>query len=187
MPTLEQLFILPLETAGIRYMVSGSVASIHYGEPRLTLDVDIVLALEPPQVAQLGPIFPAPEYYCPPVDVVQIETKRPQRGHFNVIHIASGLKADMYPSREHPLFAWAMSSRRRVRAAAGGLEIWLAPPEYVVLWKLAYFSEGGSEKHLRDIRSILAVSGPSMELDLIDRTAATQGLKPAWEAAILKT
>jgi hypothetical protein len=42
----------------------------------------------------------------------------------------------------------------------------LAPPEYVILRKLEYHREGGSEKHLRDIRAMLAVSG-----DLLDRPA----------------
>ncbi len=42
-PDLFGLFVRPLHESGLRYMVSGSLASIYYGEPRLTMDVDLVL------------------------------------------------------------------------------------------------------------------------------------------------
>ena len=182
MPTLEELFIRPLEGTGIPYMISGSVASIHYGEPRLTVDVDVALMLAQAHIGAVGRAFPEPDYHCPPSDVIQIEVKRTQRGHFNVIHLPTGLKADMYPSHEHPLFTWALENRRRVRSESDNLELWLAPPEYVILWKLAYYAEGGSEKHLRDMRSMLAVSGSSMDLNLVARTAIELALGSAWEA-----
>ncbi len=58
--------------------------------------------------------------------------------------------------------------------------ITLAPPEYVIVRKLEYYREGGSEKHLRDIRAMLAISG-----DLLDRPAlldwiARLGLETEW-------
>jgi len=42
-PELSLLFIRPLNRIGVRYLVSGSVAAILYGEPRLTHDVDFVV------------------------------------------------------------------------------------------------------------------------------------------------
>jgi hypothetical protein len=52
------LFLRPLNRAGIRYMIGGSVAAIFYGEPRLTHDVDIVVVLTAPDIRQLPHIFP---------------------------------------------------------------------------------------------------------------------------------
>jgi hypothetical protein len=178
-PDLISLFVAPLEAVGISaYMISGSIASIEYGEPRATLDIDIVLLLASEQVAQLAGLFPAPDYYLPPEDVVYLEIQRPARGHFNIIHVPSGLKADCYPSRSHPCLSWALSHRRRVRLM--GIDVWMAPPEYVILWKLEFYREGREEKHLRDIRGILQVSGEELDRTFLEENIAALGLREGW-------
>ena len=77
------------------------------------------------------------------------------------------------------MHAWAFRNTREY--VIGENTIKLAPPEYVIVRKLEYFREGGSEKHLRDIRAMLVVSG-----ELIDRTALLEwvgrlNLKTEWE------
>ena len=74
----------------MRYMISGSVATVHYGEPRLTLDIDLVLHLEPGDAERFPEIFPSKEYYLPPPEVLAAEISRPTRGHFNIIHVETG-------------------------------------------------------------------------------------------------
>jgi hypothetical protein len=178
-PDLIELFLAPLKAAGIdRYMVSGSVAAIEFGEPRATLDVDVALFIEQEAVGGLLAAFPEPEYYCPPRDVIASEIARPSRGHFNVIHLSSGLKADFYPSRNHPLFGWAFENRRSLPLS--GHDVWFAPPEYVILWKLEFFREGAGEKHLRDIRGMLAVSTGEMNLDFLTEWADKLCLNSFW-------
>lgn len=178
-PDLIELFVAPLEAAGITdYMISGSVASIEYGEPRATLDIDLVLLIDAARCAELAPLFPEQGYYLPPVEVIQIEIGRPSRGHFNIIHIPSGLKADCYPSRNHPCLEWALRHRRRRRLAH--CEAWFAPPEYVILWKLEFFRESHEEKHVRDIRGILAVSGEEIDMDFLHHAAAHLHLEDEW-------
>lgn len=59
-PDLLTLFVRPLEELGIRYMVSGSVASTLFGEPRMTHDVDLVAFLDEDAIAALGPVFAPP-------------------------------------------------------------------------------------------------------------------------------
>jgi hypothetical protein len=178
-PDLISLFVAPLEEAGLdSYMISGSVAAIEYGEPRATLDVDIALVISLSQIARLQDLFPSPAYYTPPHEVLELEIQRPARGHFNVIHIASGLKSDFYPARNHPLFPWALAHRHRVEIS--GIAVWLAPPEYVILWKLEFFREGGEEKHLRDIRGMLAVSHDRIDRSLIEQTVNMLGLQTPW-------
>ena len=86
-------------------------------------------------------------------EVVAIEAGRAFHRHFNLIHAATALKADIYPAGADPLHAWALARRQAV--SVSGEPVWIAPPEYVVLRKLQYLREGGSEKHLTDIRAIL--------------------------------
>jgi len=169
-PDLISLFVVPLNRLGLEsYMISGSLAAIEYGEPRLTLDVDIALLLPESRVDQLATAFPEPDYYCPPADVLASEINRPNRGHFNVIHISSGLKADFYPSQNHPLFEWALANRKRIQIREN--RVWLAPPEYVILWKLEFYREGAGDKHLRDIRGMLAVSADQIDLPFLNEWA----------------
>jgi len=70
-PDLIALFIGPLEDAGIdSYMISGSVASIQFGEPRVTLDVDVAISMTAEEAQRLPHIYPTPAYYCPPVEIL---------------------------------------------------------------------------------------------------------------------
>jgi hypothetical protein len=178
-PDLSLLFIRPLNQSGIRYMVGGSVAAILYGEPRLTHDIDFVTFLRFDDIARLRDTFPSSEFYVPPADVIAAEIAREPTGSFNVIHADSGFKADFYTTGRDELQAWGFRHVRRMQFR--GEPIVVAPPEYVIVRKLEYFREGGSEKHLRDIRAMLAVSG-----ELVDRTALNdwiqrRGVAKEWE------
>ena len=113
-PELSLLFIRPLNQIGVRYLVSGSVAAILYGEPRLTHDVDFVVFLRPEDVSRLREVFPANEFYVPPPEVIHAEIARERRGHFNVIHMDTGFKADFYPAGHDEFHAWAISHTRRM-------------------------------------------------------------------------
>jgi hypothetical protein len=84
-------FLRLLDAADISYMVTGGVAAIMYGEPRLTNDVDVVLALRQGDASRLTTAFGSPEYYVPPLEVVAEEAARPRRGHFNLVHIDTAL------------------------------------------------------------------------------------------------
>ena len=94
---MEQHELLALATAALErlhvpYLVTGSMATIFYGEPRLTNDIDIVAKLRPEQVRPLVQAFPAPDFY---VSDAAITDALRQHGQFNVIHPASGLKIDI--------------------------------------------------------------------------------------------
>ena len=53
-PDLIGLFVEPLESVGISYMITGGVASVIYGDPRFTRDIDLVMQL-PPAEGDLSP------------------------------------------------------------------------------------------------------------------------------------
>ena len=150
------IFLEPLERLGLPYCVTGSVAASVYGEPRLTADIDIVLLLRTRDIPALRAAFPEVDYYVPPEETLHLEAARQVRGMFNLIHHASQFKADVYVAASDPLHAWALEHRRRIDLE--GSQAWIAPPEYVILRKLEYLREGGQDKHVRDIRFILAAT-----------------------------
>ncbi|MDO8540165.1 MAG: hypothetical protein Q7S40_06940 [Opitutaceae bacterium] len=181
-PDLYTVFVHPLHQAGVRYMIVGSVASMHYGEPRFTMDVDLVVHLDEPEIATITATFPEADYYVPPAAAMAEEIRRSARGHFNLIHLPTGLKADFYPSRNHPYWEWSWAHRRC--DIVEGHSACFAPPEYVILSKLEFYREGGSEKHLRDIRSMLAVSGDEIDRALLERAVAEFGLTDQWARVV---
>ena len=172
-------FADPLERAGIPYAIVGSVASSLYGEPRATNDVDLLIQLSQRDAGKLASAFSPAEFYVPPPEVIAVELGRAHGGHLNIIALDSMTKADFYPlsSAEAEWF-----SRRR-SLPIGGRPLWFAIPEAVIVHKLRFFREGGGEKHLRDIRGMLAVSGGEIDRALLERAVAALGLGEAWRAA----
>jgi len=162
-------------------MVTGAVASTIYGEPRLTNDIDLVVELNRESAEELFKAFSSEEFYCPPLEVIKLEVNRPIRGHFNLIHHNTGFKADVYLSGEDELHHWAISDRRRYDIE--GEPIWLAPPEYVILRKLEYYQEGRSEKHLRDINSMIELSSDQIDFNKLDEKIKFYRLQKEWEKA----
>jgi len=155
------IFIEKLNDNKIPYFVTGSVAAIVYGEPRLTHDIDIVLELSDTDAENFEKYFPNSEFYFPPTDIIKIEKSRLSRGHFNMIHLETGFKADIYFIGADEFSLWAYENLKEIKFH--GVIINVAPPEYVIVRKLQYYQEGKSSKHLTDIKSILEQSS-----DLID-------------------
>ena len=141
---LFRIFVSPINRLSITYMITGAVASIIYGEPRLTNDIDMVIELKPEDIGKFVNSFPIEDFYCPPPEVIKLEISRPLRGHFNLIHHKTGFKADIYASGKDELNLWGLTNRKSFDVE--GDEFWLAPIEYVILRKLEYYHEGRSEK-----------------------------------------
>src|SRR5687768_14606058 len=95
MPQQELLkrVVETLEAAGIEYMVTGSIASSFYGDPRSTHDVDIVTAIRPEDVPALAAAFPPPDYY---LDDVAASEAIASGGMFNLIDLREGDKVDFW-------------------------------------------------------------------------------------------
>jgi hypothetical protein len=75
-PDIHGLLLAPLHSTGLAYMVTGAVATIAYGEPRMTNDVDVVLRLDAQGAARLVSVFSDTEYYVPPQEVMEQEAAR---------------------------------------------------------------------------------------------------------------
>jgi hypothetical protein len=171
------------ERMGIEYFVTGSMATIYFGEPRMTNDVDVVVRLELNNLPNFSAAFPAEEFYC---SAQMIESAVRNRKQFNVIHPASGLKADIIVS-DQSAFDSSRFSRRIRREVEKGKEAWFASPEDVILKKLVYYKEGGSEKHIRDILGVLKIQGNSIDLDYLAHWAAQLGLLDLWQNVLAQS
>lgn len=179
LPKTVALIADRLNSTGATWMATGSIAAMTYGEYRTTNDVDVILTLPPSDASKIGAAFPLEEFYCPPLDVILLEAARAEHGHFNLLHHDTGFKTDIYLAGSDALTRWALAHRQRI--PLGNSIIWLAPPEYVIIGKLEFFREGGSEKHVRDIRGMLAVT--EIDRAFLEREIETRQLQDAWQAA----
>jgi hypothetical protein len=181
MTELITAFIWPLENYRLQYLVTGSVAAMAYGEPRLTNDIDLILEIKVTDLPALTKAFPDNLYYLPPPEVIQSELARTHRGHFNIFHLETMLKADVYLAGSDPLHHRAF--HHKIRIEIDGLSVSFAPPEYVILRKLEFFREGGSHKHLRDIAAILNESSNEIDNPYLLEEVRFRGLSESWQKA----
>jgi len=181
-PDLVGLFVAPLESLGLDYMITGGVASVIYGDPRFTRDIDLILELRDADAGNLLDTFSPEEFYRPPLEVLREEIRRPRHGHFNIIHQDTALRANVYLLGDDRLHAWAFERRVRIPLEENDA-IWVAPPEYVVVRKLQYYTESGSERHVRDISAMLEISGDKIDLPEVENWAQRLYLVEALEVA----
>jgi hypothetical protein len=173
------IFAPGLNALGTPWMAVGSIASSAYGERRSTLDLDVVAVLKKHTAVHFLSAFPEEDFYCPPAEVIEQESARTERGYFNLIHHHSVYKADIYVATESAFDRWAFQNRRAL--TVGKTPVWLAPPEYVIVHKLEFYCEGGSEKHLRDIRGMLLAT--DVDRAFLEKEIEIRGLEESWRAA----
>jgi hypothetical protein len=173
---LLRRFVEVLDRLGIRYLVAGSMATTIYGEPRFTNDIDVVVDLRPEQVDSFCLSFPPTDFYCYREAVVDAIR---QRSQFNIIHFESGIKIDVFIPDESE-FSRTQLGRGVQTRLGSGFEVRFAAPEDVILKKLEYFKEGGSEKHIRDIAGVLKVQAERIDRQYIADWATRLGLGDTW-------
>jgi len=178
-PDLVRRAAQTLEQLDIPYLITGSVATIYWGEPRLTRDVDVVVQIALRDVERLVAAFPAPAFY---VSDEAAEQAVRRRGQFNVIQPASGLKIDVMvavmDAFDHSRFA------RIHRVDLGGFEANMSAPDDAILKKLVYYREGASEKHLRDIAGVMQISGRYVDREYVATWADRLGVTAEWQAVL---
>ncbi len=164
----------------VAYLVTGSVATTVYGEPRFTNDIDVVADIPPSKVDAFCDSFPPDDYYLSR-DAVRQAVE--QCFQFNVIQPSAGLKVDVIiPKREG--FSQSELSRGVRLPVGDDVYAWFASPEDVIIKKLEYFQFGNSDKHLRDIRGVLSIRGNELDEAYLKRWIKELALEDAWQAVL---
>ncbi len=168
-----------LETAGIKYMIAGSLASSFYGEPRTTQDVDAVIDGDEAAIQQLLASLPPSEFY---VDNDAAMDALRNRRQFNLIEMATGWKADLIFRKERDFSRAEFGRRQQVQAF--GIKMWMVTPEDLVISKLEWAKQANSERQLRDVAGILAAKTQSLDIRYIESWVDLMGLRPQWSRVV---
>lgn len=176
-PELLKAVVSRLDSAGIPYMVTGSIASSLHGEPRATHDIDIVIGIRAGDIPDLLEAFPGPEYYLS--ETAAVEAVR-RRGLFNLIDPREGVKVDFWVLKDDPFDRSRFS--RRVLEEFGGVRFHVSSPEDTILAKLRWALDcGGSEKQFRDALRVYEVQGPRLDLAYTEEWADRLDVRGIWE------
>jgi Uncharacterised nucleotidyltransferase len=140
-----------LEALGIPYMLTGGFALFFHAEPRLTNDIDIVIALLDDQVDAVIDLYPSAQGWYTSRDAAHEAVQR--KGMFNVIHSASGVKIDFVTLKQNEFERQKFA--RRVRHTKGDQSIWIITPEDLLLSKLVWGFGSKSVKQATDVRTLI--------------------------------
>ncbi len=172
-----------LDTLGVPYVIGGSVASMAHGMIRSTMDVDLLadLAMEhvPAFVAAL-----ADQFY---VDESAIETAIKRRSSFNLIHLATMVKVDLFLPKDRPFDRQQLARRVAQRNYPdSGETLWILTAEDVILAKLDWFRMGdeSSERQWRDILGVMKTQRDALDIAYLQLWAEQLGVADLLERAL---
>lgn len=179
-PELELLVRVAkvLNPAGLRYFVTGSVAAMRYGEPRMTQDIDIAAFVRYADVSAFVQAFKDPDYYLERSTMLEAMEHESQ---FNIIDNVTGLKVDVMCVEMTP-YNESRFQRASKMELVPGVAVPFSSPEDVILMKLVYVNKGGGERHFRDIAGMFKVTGPSIDTAYIESWAPRLGVTEQWAA-----
>lgn len=162
-----------LDGLGVLYTIGGSIASSIAGEPRSTIDVDIVAAVTAEHVDELARRL-GPEFY---LNEDAIRRAVATASTVNLIHQETSIKIDLFVAGGTPLDGQQLARRARVEVA--GRVIYVHPPEDILLQKLRWFRLSGetSERQWRDALAIVRVQGSRLDNAYVRRNAPALGVE----------
>lgn len=163
-----------LEQIQVNYFLGGSLASSLQGEPRATNDIDFVVDLRTSQVEPLAEAL-GEEF---DVDTESLKEAAARKGSWNVFHLPTVTKIDLFILRTGPFDQSEFARRRRVVLTPDGRGLYIKSPEDSVLRKLLWFQQGGgvSNTQWRDIIQLLRLSADHLDIAYMDSWADLLGV-----------
>src|SRR5437588_8549890 len=138
------------EQAGIPYMLTGSVAMNYYAQPRMTRDIDVVIAIGPEDVDRVAALF-RPDYY---VSEENIRESVAHESIFNLIHQESVIKVDCIIRKRTEYRR--LEFERRQKISVRDFNTFMASKEDLIISKLSWARDSHSEFQLGDVRNLLS-------------------------------
>ena len=160
-----------LDGADIAYMLTGSMAMNYYAEPRMTRDIDLVVALVAEDAETIVRIF-SPDYY---VSLEAVRESIRSESMFNLIHEDSVIKVDCIVRKSSRYRLEEFARRRRI--TVGDFATWIVSTEDLILSKLVWARDSHSELQLRDVRNLIT-SG--CDAGYIGRWTGELGVDDLW-------
>jgi len=174
-----QRIVTALDHAGIPFMLTGSFASSLHGVTRATQDIDLVVAPTEESLRSFVAALPAEEYYVDPEAALEALRRRSQ---FNVVDLATGWKIDLMIRRDRPFSR--REFERRLSIEFAGVTLAVATAEDVILAKLEWARESGSQRQVEDVAGILSLRWDDLDRDYIARGVAELDLERLWAEAL---
>ncbi len=137
------------EKLNFQYMLTGSLAMSYYAQPRMTRDIDLVVNIVPTMVENMESVF-ASDYY---ISVDSIHDAIQNEFIFNLIHIKSLIKIDCIVKKNDEYRISEFERRKKIRLT--DFEIFIVSKEDLIISKLIWFRESGSEIQKKDIKNLL--------------------------------
>ena len=162
--------------AGIEYMLTGSVAMNYYAQPRMTRDIDVVVALKPADAEAIMSLF-GHEYY---VDSEAVGWAIAHESLFNMIHQKSVIKVDCIVRKSSEYRRLEFDRRAEVRIQ--DLITWIVSKEDLIISKLYWAKDSHSEFQLPDVRNLI---GTGYDSDYLERWTDEQGLQELFQECLL--
>jgi hypothetical protein len=161
------------EALGIQHTIGGSIASSFAGEPRSTVDIDFVAAMDESQIPALVNALSADFY----VDDASLRRAIRARSSTNLIHHTTQLKVDIFVAGGTPLDQQQLQRRQEITLSRGQ-RLYVHPPEDILLQKLRWYRKGGesSDRQWRDILGIVRVQGPHLDRAYLVQQAPSLGV-----------
>jgi len=167
---IEDLLWL-LEDLQLTYAVGGSMAGTFHGEPRTTHDIDVLVALDQHGAQRLTDSL-SDDYYVPQQ---ALEDAMRTHSSFNLVHIPSSFKVDLFVASRSRLDQEQLARRIKVRLRRDATQsIWLTSPEVLVVRKLLWrrSAQNASQRQWLDVVSILRTQAGRLDEALMSSLAA---------------
>jgi hypothetical protein len=164
-----------LDNLGIPYLVGGSVASSLLGEPRATLDLDLVVDIQPKQIASLI-VAIGNEFY---ISVEAVTDAVERKASFNAVHLESIEKVDFFVLGSDA-FSQSKLHRRQLYTLPGTAQsIYIYSAEDIILQKLRWYRMGfsQSDRQWRDVLGVLKVQAERLDFEYLSQWGQTLGLQ----------